>query len=343
MSDAVATREKTTGGDLIKLHRLCTSYLSSKAIFSALELGIFEALDGQPGTAEDVAQRLGLGERPVRVLLLALLGDGIVTRKGDCYANSEVARLFLTRDSAHYFGGFIEHQDTHFTKFAQLTDALKKDGPVSGPTSVMGKPATAPPPEVVRRWVEASAASAILQADQLAAKAPLTNHRHLVDLGCGAAAYSIAFARANPHLKVTAVELPFVAQLLQERVTDAGLDGQIEVRPGDIMSDEFPECDVALLSHVLGGWNRERAQALIQHVSSWLPAGAELLVHAHFPSRANVPFVYQLGLIILVNNPHGGELHEEELTCRWLTEAGFRITRIDDVSPISTVVCATRE
>ena len=148
MSDAIATQEQDVTGDLMKLHRLCTGYLSSKAIFSALELGVFEELEKQPGTAEDVAHRLGLGERAVRVLLLALLGDGIVTRNNERYANSAVARLFLTRGGAHYFGGFIEHQETHFPNFARWTEALKREGPLTGPMPVRvdGQPAPDPPP-----------------------------------------------------------------------------------------------------------------------------------------------------------------------------------------------------
>ncbi len=345
VSDAVATQQQVSNVDLVQLHRLCTSYLSSKAIFSAMELGVFDALEDGPETAEELARRLGLGERATRALLLALLGDGIVTRDDGRYANSRVTRRFLVRSSPAYFGGFTEHQDTHFAKFARLTDVVKEDGPITAPVAFKadGRPTAGPPPEVVRRWVEASAASALLQADELTSRAPLGTHRHLVDLGCGAAAYSLAFARANPNLRVTAVEQPFVAESLRQRVSAAGLDAQVEVRPGDIFTDQFPECDVALLSHVLDGWSRERARALIRHIHGWLEAGGELLVHAHFPSRATVPFAHQLGLILLVNNPHGGEVHDEALTCRWLTEEGFRITEVSVVSPISSLVRATAE
>ena len=54
------------------------SAIYMKALFSALELGVFNALEEQPATAEELGQRLGLAPRPSRLLLLALLGEGIV-------------------------------------------------------------------------------------------------------------------------------------------------------------------------------------------------------------------------------------------------------------------------
>ncbi len=342
---ATETGTRISQEDLVHLHRLVTSFISSQAIFAGLELGVFDALAERPGTAEEVARRLGLGERAARALLLALLGDHVLARESERYANTPLASTFLVRTSPSFYGAFTSHQSSHFEKFSKLTEALRNNGPLAAHPVVPGKdgkPPQGPPEAVVRLWARASDASAMMQADDLAAKARLKDRRHLADLGCGGGAYSVALALANPHLRITAVEQPALGAIAEERFAAAGLSDRIRVRPADIFADEFPECDAALLSHVLDGYSRERCQALIGHIHSWLPEGGELLLHAHFPSRSTVPFPYQLGLILVVNNPHGGEVHDEALTCRWLEEAGFTLTEVTAASPISSLVRATR-
>lgn len=348
---ATDTDTNVSQDDLVHLHRLATSYLSSRALFSALELGVFDSLQGAgAATPEELAQRLGLGERAARVILLALAGDHILAREGDHYRNTALAEAYLVSSSPGFYGGFTNHQAQHFAKFARLTEALRNNGPLAAHPVAPGtdggrpqRPAGGGIPEALARsWAEASNASALLQADGLAATARLAPGRRLVDLGCGGGSYSLALARANPDVTVTGVEQPALVAIVRARFEAAGLGTRLQVRSGNIFADEFPDHDVALLSHVLDGHNRDSCEALIRHIHGWLPDGGELLVHAHFPSRASVPFPSQLGLILLVNNPHGGEVHDEALTCRWLEDAGFGITEVAEVSPISSLVRATK-
>ncbi|MEN3306317.1 MAG: hypothetical protein V7603_2519 [Micromonosporaceae bacterium] len=71
----------------MRLHRLMTAYLSSKALFCALQLGVFDALANGPAGAEEVGAKLGLPERSARVLLLALAGEDLVSRMDGRYHN----------------------------------------------------------------------------------------------------------------------------------------------------------------------------------------------------------------------------------------------------------------
>ena len=79
------------------------------------------------------------------------------------------------------------------------------------------------------------------------------------------------------------------------------------MRPANIFKDAFADCDVALLSHVIQGFERDRARELINHIYGWLPSGAELLLHTHLPERAQTPFPFLFGLILQINNTQGGE------------------------------------
>ena len=340
MNPVVPAVEAQDASEAIRLHRLMTGFLASRALFSAVELGVFDALGRGECTAEELGTRVGLAERPARVLLLALEGEDLVRGSAGRYRNAPVASRYLVSCSADYIGPLGAHQAAHFDKLTQLTQALRDNEPVRAGSTYSGAYVDARP--WARRWAETTRASSRLMAEDLAARAPLPGRRHLVDLGCASAAYSLALARANPNLKVTAVEQPAIAEVAGEYVAEAGLGGQVEVRPGNIFVDAFPECDVALLSHVIQGFERDRARQLIEHVYGWLPEGGELLLHSHVPERATVPFPYLFGLILLVNNTQGGEAHGEELTREWLAGARFRDVRVIEVSPISVLIRATK-
>jgi hypothetical protein len=326
--------------DAVRLHRLMTAYLASKALFSAMELGIFDALEKGPATAEELGEQIGLAGRPARSLLLALLGEKLVRRDGDIYRNEPIASTFLVSASPQYMGALAAHQGTHYDKLAQLTNSLKQDKPVRTGDNYSG--AFGDDKAWARRWAEITRASSLLMAENLASQAALEGRSHLVDLGCASCAYSIALAKANPGLRITSVDQPGVAEVAAEFVAAEGLSGQITVHGANIFADTFPDCDTALLSHVIQGFERDRSRALINHIYGWLPAGGQLLLHTHLPECAQTNFPFLFGLILQINNTQGGEAHGQDLTCQWLRDAGFGELRIATVSPISALITAVK-
>jgi predicted nicotinamide N-methyase len=340
MSTPVAG-DRAAAEDSMRLHRLMMGYLSSKALFAAVRLGVFDALDAGPATAEEVAVKVGLPERSARVLLLAVEGERLVTRAGDQYRNAPIAQTYLTSGSPRYLGPLATHQESHFAKLMRLDTALREDAPVQLDAQYTGE-FHGGPQAWARRWAEVFRNSSQLVAEDLAAQAALTGRHRLVDLGCASAAYSIAFARHYPDLPVTAVDQPAVAEVAAEFVTEAGLSERIDVRGADIFNDTFPDCDVVLLSHVIQGFSRERARSLLAHVHGWMPAGGRLIIHSHLPEQASQPFPYQFGLILLLNNNQGGEPHSQAVTEGWLREIGFTDITVTPVSPISAALAATK-
>jgi len=329
--------------DALRLHRLMTVYLVSKALFSAIELGVFDVLEKGPATAEQLAEQLGLAGRPARSLLTALLGEELIRRDGDVYRNEHIASTYLVSASPQYMGALAAHQGTHYEKMAKLTDSLKNDKPVRpGGAAANYSGAFGDDKAWARRWADITRASSLLMAENLAGQAALAERTHLVDLGCASCAYSIALAKANPRLRITAVDQPSVAEVAAEFVAADGLSEQITVRGANIFTDTFPDCDTALLSHVIQGFERDRSRDLINHIYGWLPAGGQLLLHTHLTEQAQTTFPFLFGLILQINNTQGGEAHDKELTCQWLREAGFGDLRITVASPISALITAVK-
>jgi predicted nicotinamide N-methyase len=323
----------------VRLHNVMFGYLSSKALFSALELGVFDELEIEPNTEDELAGRLGLPERSTRLLMLALLGSGLVELDGDVYRNSSDVAPFLISDSPEYVGSLAAHQAAHFGRFGQLTEALRQNAPV--PTDLAGDHPAFGGPERFARITRTAAK--MMMARGLAWYAPLQSRRRLIDLGCGSCVYSIALAKAHPDLQVTAVDRPSLRQFATASVAEAGLSGRITVEAGDIFVDTFEAGEVALLSNVAEGYDADRAAKLVKHVYEWLPDGGELLIHSHMWEQAETPFPYTIGLILLVNNGQGGEPYSATVTREWMEAAGFReVHPAVAVSPISAVVRAVK-
>ncbi len=325
--------------DTVRLHRVMFGYLSSKALFAAVELGVFDALAEDPTTAEELGRRLGLPDRSARMLLMALHGERLVDRGPDgVFRNARVASRHLVTGTPEFLGALAAHQDAHFGRFAHLTTALRENTPIRLDGD-KDHPAFGGP----EKFAQITRAASLMMAGGLAEHTPLKGNQHLIDLGCGSCAYSIALAKANPELRVTAVDRPAVCDMARENVARAGLTDRITVQPGDIFSDTFPDGDAVLLSNVVEGFAPHRAQELIKHVYGWLPTGGEIIIHAHMWEHGETPFPYTIGLILMVNNTMGGEPHGAEVTRGWLEQAGFRAQPTIAVSPISAVARAVKE
>jgi SAM-dependent methyltransferase len=326
-----------------RVHGIMTAYLQSKAVFVAVELGLFHALENGSRTIESLAAELGIERRPARALLFALQGLQLVSRDGMKYQNSDEASRFLVAGKPEYMGTFAEHQDKHFGNFTELIKAIRENTSLTGRVLKDGYSnqgaATNEGRKGTDRFIQAARVSSRLQADSLATTAPLSGVGRLLDLGCGSGDYSVAIARKNPDIRIIAMDYPAVCQLAGRNVAEAGVGDIVEVRPNDILRDPWPECDAVLLSHVLDGYGPERAAKLIKKVYNALPAGGKILVHSHMPSLATGVFPYLFGLILL-GNTEEGEVRDVEDIVGWVREAGFRDVETYTVSLLSGLLTA---
>lgn len=77
------------------IFEIATGFMKAKYLFVADEIGLFEALVGGPATLDELAPRLDVPRRTLRILADALITLGLLTRHGDSYQNSPAAQGFL--------------------------------------------------------------------------------------------------------------------------------------------------------------------------------------------------------------------------------------------------------
>lgn len=328
-----------------RVHGILTAYLQSQAVFTALELEIFEQLEGKALAPREVAQQLGLDERPVRALLLALEGLELLETDGERFSNASTASRHLVQGSPDYMGGLARHQSVHFGNFDKLPSAVRSNTSVtkrvlkegySDQGAGVGEGAAGR-----KRLVGAMRESSRLQADKLARKLDLTEGSTVVDLGCGSADYSIAIAREHPDVRIISVDYPAISEIAGSNVEEAGLEKRITMQPGDIMKDPLPPCDAVLLCHVLDGYGREQTEILLRKLFSEMKPGARLFIHSHMPDVAEGLFSSLFGLILLINT-ETGEVYEGRELSDLVERVGFENPTIASVSFLSGLLSASK-
>ena len=81
---------------------LGSAFWGSKALLSAVELGVFSELaDAGPLDGEALRERLGLHPRSATDFFDALVALGMLERENGHYANTPATELFLDPDQAH--------------------------------------------------------------------------------------------------------------------------------------------------------------------------------------------------------------------------------------------------
>lgn len=327
------------------VHKIMTSYLSSTALFLGVEFQLFDLLEEGGKSVQEVSQSLKLQERPTRILLKACVGCGLLQFDNDKYINKPITSQYLVSTSNRYMGALATHQYEHFKNFSKLPEALRENSSI---TKRVGKKGynnegagENETSEGAKRFIKGLHGGAVVQANKLSKSIKLYE-KHLVDLGCGSGAYSIAIAKDNPNLKITAMDYQTVCNIAKEHVKNEGLENQITFESGDLFKENLPNGgDVVLLSHVLEGYGRHEAQLLLKKIYDYLPKGGRLLLHAHLPERATSSTPYLFNLILMANT-EAGEVHGEEVISDWLYEVGFEKGDVVEISPFSSLIICTK-
>lgn len=98
----------------------------SKALLSAVELGLFTELAKGPASLAEISQRLGLHDRSARDFLDALVALKLLERKDGLYGNTAETDFFLDKAKPTYVGGIFEMANARlYNLWGFLTEALK--------------------------------------------------------------------------------------------------------------------------------------------------------------------------------------------------------------------------
>ncbi len=292
------------------------AFQESRIILTALELNVFSAVGEGAGPAE-AAAKLGTGARATEMLLNALAALGLLYKKDGVFHNSDEAARYFAAGSPDNVQPALLHTVHLWQTWSTLTDAVRA-----------GRSVTQDAPRA-HDWTEAFIAAMHRNASE---RAPLVVRavgarkvHHMLDIGGGSGAYSIAFAHANPALRADILDLAAVEPIARRHIEEARVADRVHVRAGDLRADALGQgYDLAFLSAICHMLDEAGNLDLLRRCHAALVSGGRVVIQDFIlePDKTAPRFAALFALNMLVGTPSGSAYSEPEYAA-WLEEAGF--------------------
>lgn len=307
-------------------------FFASKALLSAVELGLFTELAKRKMTASEIANALGLNQRAVPDFPDALLAVGFLRREGDgpnsVYSNTPESAAFLDRNSPDYIGGILEMANARLYRFwADLTEALKTGAP-QAETKHSGASMFAKlyeSPERLEQFMNAMSGVSAGNFLAFAEKFDFSRYETLCDVGGATGQLSCMVAAANPHMRCSSFDLPQVLPMATRKIKEAGLADRVTPVRGDFFTDALPKADVITMGMILHDWNLEKKKMLIRKAYDALPPGGAFVVIEALidDARRENAFGLLMSLNMLIEFGDAFDYSGSDFAS-WCREVGFR-------------------
>ena len=297
--------------DQEQLLYLYEAWAASTVLGASLELGVLDRLDQGPVDAASLAQDCNIRPETAPALLSALTSLGL--------AEPDHQGAFVGRaGDLRWFLELLRRWDS----FA--------DGLRHRPDPPPGAPLGAD--DTFCRTV-GPLATLCAPAIGKAAETLTGTGTRILDLGAGAAPWTLALAALDPGVSVTAVELPAVLPVTRQAVTAAGREAQFELLEHDMFSLDLEDdaFDLVILGNVCHLFDDYTNRTLLSRVARWVAPGGTVAVIDFLPNeRRDGPRVLALYSVELAQRKPAGQLYPFSSYAGWLREAGFeRIERVE--------------
>jgi hypothetical protein len=335
-------RKEVTPDGIMKLG---LGFWGSKALLSAVELGLFTELAKGPRDASTLAQRLGLHPRSARDFFDALFALKMLQRRGNRYANTPETERFLDRAKPSYIGGILEMANVRLYPFwGSLTEALRTGLPQN--EARRGESffsALYADPHRLEGFLKAMTGVSLGVGIAIAKRFPWKRYRSFVDIGTAQGGVAVQVALAHRHLKGGGMDLPVVQPIFEVYVRSHGLAGRVHFHPGDFFKDPLPKADVLIMGHILHDWNLEEKRMLLKKAYDALPAGGALIIHEAIidDARKQNALGLLMSLNMLIETPGGFDFTGADCK-KWMNEVGFRKTRVEHLAGPDSMVVGIR-
>jgi acetylserotonin N-methyltransferase len=236
---------------------LIEAFRRSKAMFTALELGLFER---QPQTD------------PERRLADACVALGLLEPDGGGYRNTAEAELYLRRESAETLTGYIDYSNrVLYRLWADLAGAVREGSHRWNSTGTLFANFY-DTPESMRTFRMGMHGFGRIASPAVVAAFDLSRFRRMVDLGGATGHLADAAQRRYPELRAAVLDLGPVAEFGRE------ITPGIEFIAGDFFDGPLPEADLYALGRILHDWSEPKIRMLLSKIAAALPSGGGLLI-----------------------------------------------------------------
>ncbi len=308
-----------------RLDTLSGGYQRSQILFTGIRTGVFQFLT-EPRGVEETAQFLQSPIRGARMLLDGLLALELITKKEDRYQNAPIAMQCLVPGAPMDQTHILRHRANAWEDWARLEEAVRTGQPVCK---------EARHGESLETFIRGMHDIAQTSAQALVRRVDLSSHTHMLDIGAGSGAYTIAALKQHPELHVTAFDRPEVLRITREYVEQAGLAERVSFVAGDL-TKALPKgpYDLILISNIIHSFGPETNRKLIHACHDILTPGGLLIVKDFLRGRdgSASSFTLIFALQMFLRTPEGDTYSVADME-RWSRDAGFPPGSVVELTP----------
>ena len=326
-----------------RLMELSFAYAPPLIISAGVSNKVFDSLENQAKTPEQIAEETGASARALRILMNALVGLDLLKkdRQGKYSLTDESAAFLLSNKLGTHAGFFGTIAPQIISRWLRLADIIRE-----------GRPAVAVNQEtdgteffsqLVERIIPMSYPPAQKLGDHLKV-AKTKNEIRVLDLAAGSGIWGIAIAQKSPEVRVTAVDWAGMIPTTKRITQKFGVEERFNYVEGDILKANFGSgYDIATLGHILHSEGEDRSRQLLAKTFRALKSGgtiaiAEWLVN---DDRTKPLPSLMFAVQMLVNTEEGDTFSFNEIK-KWLEKAGFKKVRKLEAPGPSPLILATK-
>ena len=321
------------------LQQIAGGYCLPRSLHVVADLGVADALDAAPLTAEELGAVTDADADALGRALRLLAAHGVFEMQDDKFRHSPASLLLRSdhpqsmRPFARMFGLPI-----FWDTFGAMEHSVRTGSPAATQAFEEGFwDYLSQRPEEAAVFNAAMAAKAHGAVSAILSAYDFSSFGRIGDIGGGSGHLLRAIlAGAAPTADGVLFDLPHVIE-----EASAIVSGRLKLQPGDFFRDPLPSCDAYLLMEVIHDWNDAESALILKAIRDAAPAGAKLLlIETIVPDGPEPDWSKMLDIHMLTLL--GGRQRTEHEYEALLAGAGFVLEReIDTRAGISILEAAT--
>jgi acetylserotonin N-methyltransferase len=268
--------------DPVPIIDIMDGFRRSKAMFAAVEMGVFDLLADGPLTAAEIASQTEASLSGIARLLETCVGLNLLERRGAQFANTEAADVYLRESSPRALTGYILYSNlVLYHCWAHLEDAVREGTPRWTQTFGTDRPIFEhffSTPEKMRTFTMGMHGLGLTTSPAVVQAFDLSGFHTLADLGAATGHLAITACETWPNLRGIAFDLARVLPLAREFIDASPARDRLSLCAGDFFTDPLPAADLYALGRILHDWGEDKIRLLLSRIFEALPSGGALLI-----------------------------------------------------------------
>ena len=319
----MSQREHPVELDPENINELARCFWYSSILRAGIKLGVFDLLEKEKLTSDEVADRISSAPGYVHAFLNACGVLDLLVKQEERYTNSPQASRFLVAGKKEYVGDHALHHTNTWALWGRLDEIIRE-----GKTQLPYETGFVDADTYWTNYMMGQHNRATSgQGHHLVENVNLRDKQKLLDLGGGTASYSIALCEANPQLRAVVVDQKEPLAIAKPLVEEARLQDRVSLLEGDLFGVSLDrDFDSALISGVVLIKPEKDCKELFELAYRCLVPGGLIIVQDYMrvdysPERVRLDSLENL-YVKLAFDPDA-EDRDGDLVASWLGDSGF--------------------